>query len=248
MEAEDCRRFHEALAAVIPPVSEMKMAPQPTEDGWCRVIDGPFAEGLKWQATETGAGFVADFRMERIEIEGLGRFGLSATLRRTREGHLRIDPFTLQRSNGDLIDLLAETGAFGDLGGGRLGALTLPLAELRIGGDDGLAGDVLAWFFRVDVRAARSNLTEARDQRNLMLRWLEDLPAGIGDAGSRLAFRDIVRAYPNARGVATLAARDDTPVDISGLLGAVLFGADFTEAEAVGLLEKAGLSLAWQPG
>ena len=164
MEAEECRRFHEALAAVIPPVSEMKMAPQPTEDGWCRVID----------------------------------------------------PFTLQRSNGDLIDLLAETGAFGDLGGGRLGALTLPLAELRIGGDDGLAGDVLAWFFRVDVRAARSNLTEARDQRNLMLRWLEDLPAGIGDAGSRLAFRDIVRAYPNARGVATLAARDDTPVDISG--------------------------------
>lgn len=242
MTPQDCTRIRDALSEAIPAVAELRLSPSLTDDGWCRVVDGPLGAGLEWRADAVGDRFSAQFRQRAFEIEDLGRFELEGTVDHA-DGRLTVGPIRLARS-GEAANLNASIGA-PETGGNF--SYDLQGASLSVTSGAKFASDILAWAFRLDAAAARSNFTAARDQREDMLKWLEDLPATVTDAESRENFRKLVAAYPNARGIAVLSAGADGPVQFGELLAAVLRGSDFTRADGAALLGKAGLRLSWEP-
>lgn len=244
MTPEDCREVRERVGSVVEAVKEVTLASDVTPDGWCRVVSEPVA-GLEWQAEMRPDGFQAAARLAGVEVPGLGLFGFSAAAVQDGGG-LALGPVSLVRQDGDTLHLTARTGGIASAAGG-FGPMTLSGAELRVSGDGGLAGDILGWLFRLDAEAARANFAVARDQRAAMETWLADLPPGIGDAASRRAFRDLVDAYPNARGTAVLSVPAEHGIAVGPLVAAVLFGAPFSRDEAATMARSAGLTLGWTP-
>jgi hypothetical protein len=244
MTVEECDSLQRNLAATVPVAGDPKLARAVTPDGWCRVVSEPLA-GLEWKADIGASGFFAQFRQDRLDIDGLGDFGFRGDVGRVGS-QLNIGPVSLRRRDGDAVTLAAVTEAPAQ-GAAGLGPMQLDGAELRVSGRNGLVGDILAWAFRTDIRRARSSFTVADDQRAAMLEWLDALPAGFMDVSSRAAFREMVEAYPKARGTAVISVAEDRGVALGPLIGAVLFGSDFSEDSAAALVRDAGLTLAWEP-
>lgn len=244
MTPESCDEMQRELAAALPVVGDLRLAADVTADGWCRIISEPLA-GLEWQAGGTSRGIVADFRRDRTEFPGLGEFGFTGQVTVLRH-ELRIGPMSLRRPNGDFATLTATTGA-PERDARGLGPMELAGAELRISGSQGLIGDVLAWAFRLDARRARSNFAASGEQRETMRDWLDALPPGFVDETSRIAFEDLVRAYPSVRGTAVVAVPGDRPVALGPLISALLFGTDFSNADAAALVREAGLQFRLEP-
>ena len=247
MTAEDCARIQSLLSKPLPAVKELRLAPRVTEDGWCRVIDGPFGAGLEWRVVVSGDQFEAAFRQERLELEGLGPFQLSGGLARTEADRLQVGPIRLQARTGDAAVLSATSPKFADVQSGAEAA-GLERASLTVTGDRGLVDDVLGWAFRLDVAAARSSFIAARDQRADMLDWLDENALAVIDRDSAAAFRKMIDAYPRARGTAEITIREDRPVQIGPVISALLFGTSLTRGEAAQLIEEAGLRFTWTPG
>lgn len=251
MEPADCARLQALVGEAVPPVAELKLAPRVTTDGWCRVLAGPFGEGIEWQGTADADGFFAEFRQNTLTVAPFGAFTMTAQVAQRPGTGLSVGPIRLIRPNGDAAVLTLALGPL-DLSDAAaaqqsLGGVTLTSGALSVQGRRGLVADVLAWAFRLDARAARSNLTVARDQRTVMLDWLDGLPDETGDAAGRAAFRDLVAAYPGARGTATLSVPAGNDVALGTVIGAVLFGSDLSRGASADLVRKAGLTLTWQP-
>ena len=70
MTVEDCRRIQSLLAKTVPAVDDLRIAPRLSDDGWCRVIDGPFGGGLEWRFELSGDQFEAAFRQNGLEFDG----------------------------------------------------------------------------------------------------------------------------------------------------------------------------------
>lgn len=248
MTSEDCKRIQSTFAKTIPAVGEIRIAPSVSADGWCRVIDGPIGSGLEWRVNEPGQRFLLEIRQQGLSFDELGPFDVTGRVEAASDGSLRLGPFRFATGPDDLAILSAVLVP--PEGGDSEDFTTLPLAEavLQVTGARGLVDDILAWAFRQDLAAARSSFIAARDQRDYMLDWLNDDALSLIDPASADAFRDVVAAYPRARGTARLSIREGAPVQIGGLVAAVLFGARFSRAEAARLIEEAGLRFAWQPG
>jgi hypothetical protein len=241
MTPEDCKARFSVIAGKISALEELRLAPDVTEDGWCRIIDGPLGAGLEWKLGFEGRDFTLDLRQNRFVFEDLGPFALTGRLA-TGDNRLSVVPLRLTSGRGDVIALSAVLG----MGGSPAPGFALTEARLAVAGEAGLVNEVLAWAFRQDLAAARSSLIAARDQREYMLDWLNDEALRMIDPASAEAFGALVAAYPRARGVAQIAAREDRPVEIGGLMNAVLFGNDFSRAQAAQLIEDAGLRFTWQ--
>ncbi len=244
---EDCRRALADLSKLVSGAAELRLGPTATPDGWCRVIDGPFGAGLEWQIETSGAQFDAAFRQERLELDDLGFFNLTGNVAFSDEARLMIGPIRLETRAGDTAILQAVSSPNSDFRASALSA-GLERASLTVSGERGLVSEVLAWAFRLDLAAAQSSFIAARDQREEMLSWLSENAESALDPGSVSAFRRMVEAYPSTRGTAQIAMREDRPVQIGGLLSAVLFGTSLTRGEAGKLIEEAGLRFTWTPG
>lgn len=243
MTPADCDRLRDQVVAAVPSAGDIRISPSLTPDGWCRVLEAPFGEGLEFRVAGVGAEFVAEFRQQDVELDALGPFSISGRVQMAETGGLHVGPIIALTRLNEVISFEATTAPLsGSVSEGK--DVALGKAELRIAGSRGLVGDVLAWAFRLDARRARSNLTEARDQRAEMLEWLEEVPAGAAEAPSQTAFREIVAAYPNARGAVVLQGSDAA---LGPLLGAVLFGAPFSREDGAKFLRSAGLGLSWTP-
>lgn len=243
MTPEDCGQKLSVIAGKIQGAEDIRLAPDVTEDGWCRVIEGPLGRGLEWRLDIVGRDFELDLRQKKFDFEEIGTFEFSGRVR-TQSNRLLIGPFGLTSGNGDEVLFSAEIGMEGSPEPG----FSLSAGRLSVSGDTGLVNAVLAWAFRQDLSAARSSLISARDQRSVMLDWLEADAAPRVDSASADAFRDMVKSYPRAKGIAVLSVREDASVNVSGLINAVLFGAPFSRSEAGQLIEASGLSFAWSPG
>ena len=244
MTPEDCKRIQTTVAKSVVAVSEIRLAPSVTEDGWCRVIDGPLGSGLEWRLETSGSDFTFDLRHDRFEFQSLGPLALTGQVQ-MQSKRLTVGPFRFIE-NADNSAMISAAFGNGDAGGAQTMALTGGALSVR--GNGGLIDDILAWAFRQDLNAARSSFIAARDQRDYMLDWLNEEALKLVDSNSATAFRQIVRAYPRAHGTAVLAVRDDQPVELDGLISALLFGDDFSRSEAAALIEEAGLRLSWTPG
>ena len=243
MTPEDCQQRLSAIAGFIPSAEEIRLAPDVTEDGWCRVLDGPFGGGLEWTLDVLGQEFTFELRQKRLVFEDVGTFGLSGRVE-ARSDQLSIGPVRLMSGNGDAISLTASFGVAGT----EERQFSLTNGRLSVSGESGLVNKVLAWAFRQDLAAARSSFISARDQRRFMEEWLEADAMPLIDKSSADAFLDMLKAYPRAEGFAVLSVREDAPVDVSGLINAVLFGAPFSRSKAGQMIEASGLNFTWQPG
>lgn len=242
MTPEDCRSRLSAVAGKIPGVEELRLAPEVTEDGWCRVIDGPLGAGLEWRLDIDGRDFGLEVRQERFVFEEFGPFALIGRFTAT-DNAMSLGPLRLTAANGDAIGLSAALGMAGSLAPDFF----LSEGRLSVAGGNGLVNEVLAWAFRQDLRAARSSFIAARDQRAQMRDWLDAEARPLVDGASAEAFLKMVEAYPRAAGTALLSVREDSPLGVGGLINAVLFGAPFNRSEAAQLIRAAGLTLTWQP-
>jgi hypothetical protein len=242
MTAEDCKRVQATVAKSVPAVNDLRLAPSVTDDGWCRVIDGPLGSGLEWRLETTGADFTLDVRQDRFEFEELGPFALTGQVQ-MQSRVLKIGPIRFSEDASNGAAFFAE---FGSSVGADARVTALNQARLSVG-SAGLVDDVLAWAFRQDLTAARSSFIAARDQREFMLDWLNDEALRLIGDQSASAFREIVRAYPRARGTAVLSVADGQSIELGGLVSAVLFGESFSRADAAKLVQDAGLTLTWTP-
>lgn len=247
MTIEDCQRIQSTLSKPVAAIAELRLAPTVTDDGWCRVIDGPLGGGLEWRVDTSGNAFTAQFRQDGLEVDGLGPFDMTGVIARDADDRFKIGPLQLETTRGDSAILAASSPPLADIQSG-LTAAGLESAGLTVTGQAGLINDVLAWAFRLDKAAADSSLIAARDQRDEMLDWLNENAAQAIDPGSAAAFRAMVQAYPRARGAAEIRMQEDQPVQIGGLVSALLFGTSLTRGEAAQLIEEAGLRFIWTPG
>lgn len=243
MTPEDCAQKLSVIAGKIKGAEEIRLAPDVTKDGWCRVIEGPLGRGLEWRLDIVGRDFELDLRQKKFVFEEIGTFEFSGRLR-TQSNRLMIGPLGLTSGSGDEVLFSAEIGMEGSPEPG----FSLSAGRLLVSGKTGLVNAVLAWAFRQDLTAARSSFISARDQRRFMEEWLEADAMPLIDKSSADAFLDMLKAYPRAKGVAVLSVREDAPVNVSGLINAVLFGAPFSRSEAGQLIEASGLTFTWQPG
>ena len=244
MTLEDCEAALGRLRGALPVAAEFGLDGGVTPEDWCRVADGPMA-GLDWRTNGVRGGFVVEFRKAEFEVPDLGEFRLTGEIVRL-DGAYRIGPVLLRRESGDAIVVNATLVAPAT-GSDGLGSMVLDEAELMVVGVDGIVADVLSWAFRTDIRSARSNITEADDQRAEMRDWLEELPSGFLDTGSRGDFRTMIRSYPLAAGMAVLSVPEDRDVAVGPLIAAVLSGAPFSEGDAAALVRDAGLTFRWTP-
>lgn len=244
MTIEECRDVQASLARTLPTIKDMRLSPSVTEDGWCRVIDGPIGGGLEWKITGSLEDFTAELRQKRLEIDDLGPFELTASIEAQPSGGIEIGPFQLVSNAKDRVIVSAALGS-----GAPSDTTTLSLtrAALSVDGPRALVNDILAWAFRLDASAADSSLIAAGDQREEMLTWLEDEASELVDATSAEAFREMVDAYPRARGTAEIRMNEDKPLAVGALVSAVLFGGDFSRQDAAALIAEAGLSFSWMP-
>lgn len=245
MSARECNDVKDSIAAVLPAAGDVRLLPGVTDDGWCRVIDGPFGAGLEWRGSFAGGAASFEVRQERFAFEGLGPFQLSGKIETPREGALEIGPVALVSNARNRATFSGEAEWLD--ASGNTTEIALTRAALTVTGDAGLIDEVLAWAFRFEVGQARSNLLQARDQRDAMGDWLETTAAPVIDETSVAQFRELIAAYPNARGTAQIGIRTDQPVTVGKLVGAVLFGSSFSESEAAALVRDAGLRFTWQP-
>lgn len=244
MTIEDCRRLQSSLAATLPAINDIRLSPSVTEDGWCRVIDGPIGGGLEWKMSGGLEDFNVEVRQKRLEIEELGPFDLTGSVEAQPSGGIEIGPFQLVTGAKDRAIISAATGRGT---ASDTTSLSLTRAALSVAGERALVNDILAWAFRLDASAADSSLIAAGDQREEMLTWLEDEAADLIDEGSAAAFRKMVDAYPRARGKAEIRMSEDKPLAVGPVVTAVLFGGDFSRQDAAALIEEAGLSFTWTP-
>lgn len=247
MTPEDCKRIQATVAKAVPAAGEVRLAPSVTDDGWCRVIDGPLGAGLEWQVTGPGDRFLFEMRQDGFELDELGPFDVTGSVQALGAGALEIGPFRLQSGPEDAATFSAAFGAGDGAEAVEVETLGLSRAALQVSGAGGLVDDVLAWAFRQDLAAARSSFIAARDQRAEMLTWLDDEARALIDADSATAFEAMVEAYPRARGTGRIAIREDQPIVVGRLLSSLLFGTAFSRSEAAALIEEAGLRFTWQP-
>lgn len=245
MTPEDCSRLRATIAKTFPPVEALRLSPSVTADKWCRVIDGPLGGGLEWRVTGERSSFLLEVRQDPLEVEGLGPFSMAGRVQALDGGEVEVGPFRFETRAGDR----ASVGAMFVRVDGQAAteALGLSRAALTVAGDRALIDEVLAWAFRLDLKAARSSLIEARNQRDDMLSWLDEVALHVVDDESARDFMRLVEAYPWSRGVAQITTREDRPVQIGPLISAVLFGSAFSEREASELVADAGLRFTWQP-
>lgn len=245
MTGAECRDLQRRAEEVLPAVSELRVSPGVTEDGWCRIIDGPLGSGLEWRGMWNGQRISLDIRHESFVFEDLGPFEVEGGIETPRNGELVVGPIRLVKDDANRAVLFARA-EWEDAAGSDVVA-SLTAASLSVTGNAKLLDDILAWAFRLDLASARSNFMQARDQRDEMLEWLDSVAAPMIDQPSLEAFRAFVAAYPRARGTARIAIRDDEPVAVGPLIAAVLFGSDFSEGQAARLVRDAGLSFSWRP-
>ena len=250
MTPEECKRIQATGSKAVPAANDVRLAPTVTDDGWCRVIDGPLGAGLEWQVTGPGDLFLFEMRQDGFELDDLGPFEVTGAVRAPGDGALEIGPFRLQAGPEDVEIFSASFGSedAADVDADAVEGETLgrSRAVLQVSGQRGLVDDVLAWAFRQDLAAARSSFIVARDQRAEMLTWLEGEARALIDADSAAAFEAMVRAYPNARGTGQIAVPDGQQVAVGRLISSVLFGTGFSRAEAAALIEEACLRFTWQ--
>lgn len=243
MTSEDCRQRLSVIEGMISNVNEIRLAPDVTEDGWCRVLDGPLGGGLEWRLDVLGQEFTFELRQKRFVFDDVGTFGLSGRIE-ARSDQLMVGPVRMKSESGDAIELSASFG----MAGTAERQFSLTGGRLSVSGQSGLVNKILAWAFRQDLAAARSSFISARDQRSFMEEWLEADAVPLINKSSADAFLVMLKAYPRAEGLAVLSVREDAPVNVSGLINAVLFGAPFSRKEAAQLIEASGLVFSWQPG
>lgn len=245
MTPEDCKRIQATVAKAVPAARDVRLAPSVTDDGWCRVIDGPLGAGLEWQVTGQGDRFLFEMRQDGFELDELGPFEVTGSVQALGGGALEIGPFRLRAGPEDSVTFIATFGASDGAEAVEVETLGLSRAVLQVSGQRGLVDDVLAWAFRQDLAAARSSFIVARDQRAEMLTWLETEARGLIDSESATAFEAMVRAYPNARGAGQISVPEGQQVAVGRLISSVLFGRSFSRSEAAALIEEAGLRFTW---
>jgi hypothetical protein len=253
MTSEDCRNARQAVLNVLPAASAFTVMPGVSGDGWCRTKTAPLDElaGLEWIATETETGFDVQARQADVDVPDFGPFAafLSASHDATART-LKLTNLELRRRDGDAARVslqlsnvdVSSNGAFmSEMAGAKASGLTV-----SISGQSGLVGEALAALFDLDRRAAASNFTVARDQRDVMMKAMDDWPAGLGDAAARAEFIRMIQAYPNARGTAEFTIPDGSDMALGPLMGFLLVGRDAREAAVLTALAEAGLSFRWR--
>ncbi len=247
MTPEDCRQIQSTLAKSIAALKELRLSPSVSQDGWCRVIDGPLGGGLEWTFQRFGTGFQLSLRQDNFAVDDLGPFEMTGQIRASDGTELEIGPFRLIADDRDRVVFSALFEATDDADGLKAETLSLSRSALTVVSGDSLVNEILAWAFRQDLTAARSSFITARDQRVYMLEWLDTEALNVIDGASAQAFKAFVGAYPQARGTAQITTREGQSVQVGGLIAAVLFGAPFSNSEAAQLVADAGLRFTWQP-
>lgn len=248
MTVEDCQRLGSTLGNfTVSGGDEVRVSSSLTEDGWCRMLEGPLGRGVEWRSSGNLTDGTFQFRQKRHQVEDLGEFDLTGRLSISGGTEVALGPVRLTASDGDGAALTARLAGPNTITLTNLQSLEMESAGFGVEGQNGLVGDILAWAFRLDRAAAASSFIEARDQRAEMLDWLAETAEPIIDRASANAFRKMVEAYPRARGTAEITIREDRSVAIGPLVSAVLFGTSLTRAEAAGLVGEAGLRFTWTP-
>lgn len=253
MSTEDCRTARQAVLDVLPAASAFTLMPGVSGDGWCRTKTAPFDElsGLEWIANGTEGGFVAQARQPEVDVPDFGPFaGFLSASHDEAASTLDLSNLELRRRDGDTarvsvqlsnVDLSSNGALMSELAGAKASGLIV-----SVSGQSGLVGEALAKAFNLDRRAASSNFTVARDQRTVMLKALEELPAGLGDAVSRGEFARMIQAYPSARGTAEFTIPDSSEIALGPLMGLMLVGKSEREDAVLKALAEAGLSFRWR--